>query len=718
MYKSYLLLILFVCIGYIAHAQNFNCPPNLDFENGNLNNWEFRTGTCCPITLGNPGPPIPSRHTLISGTGTDFYGGFPLVPPNAGNFVLMLGNGNTGSEAESARYYVRVPNGSNSIYTILYQYAVVFQDPGHSPSQQPRFYVNVYDSATGNPVPCNQFNFVASATIPGFKQSPKDPGVYYKDWSTSSIDLSNLGGTTVVVEFSTGDCALGGHFGFGYLDVSCAYFQNQSIYCKNVPTISMTAPPGFEDYDWYDSITNQFLGSGQVLTQPTPTVSKTYAVVLKPFSGFGCPDTIYTRFTTEPMTLTVDGDSSICITDSTELSVTTNSTASPFSYSWTPTTGLSCFNCANPKAAPLTTTTYYVTVADTNGCTKMDSITVKVVDSAIADLDIPLDTICMYDMMNIKNNGPNNPTTAQYLWDIDKGGTIVAGDGTQSVITSWTSEGTKTIKIAAINSICRNDDSGTVYVSYGPLAEFSTDNDVCLNQELSLRPSETIASYHWQIDGHNIADTIFKDEYKLSWGSLGPKRIYLKVVSANGCEDVKTDTVNVREYPIARIDGNINDICIGKAFTLSTIEGERYKYNWAPPQYFDDQHNRSVNGVAEDSTVIMLTVTNTWGCSSHDTLLMNVPPCCEIIMPDAFTPNNDGQNDHFKPVNTNGFQIVSFIVANRRGQVVYNDENVNTGWDGSLKGEDAGIDTYNYYVKYVCATGETKEKKGTVILLR
>ena len=108
-------------------AQNTVCPPNLDFEQGNLSNWEFYTGTCCPTSTNVNSGAVANRHTLMSGPGTDPYGAFPVVAPGGGRYSLKLGNNQSGGQAERARYYVRVPNNQNNIYTLLYSYAVVFQ---------------------------------------------------------------------------------------------------------------------------------------------------------------------------------------------------------------------------------------------------------------------------------------------------------------------------------------------------------------------------------------------------------------------------------------------------------------------------------------------------------------------------------------------------------------------------------------------------------------
>jgi len=64
-------------------------------------------------------------------------------------------------------------------------------------------------------------------------------------------------------------------------------------------------------------------------------------------------------------------DTTICYGDSTRLRA-----SGGMKYSWTPATGLSDPAIANPKAGPDTTTTYYVTVIDTNNCQDMDSVIV------------------------------------------------------------------------------------------------------------------------------------------------------------------------------------------------------------------------------------------------------------------------------------------------------------------------------------------------------
>jgi gliding motility-associated-like protein len=367
-----------LCLGFVLQTNKtyaqISCPPNIDFEYGNFTNWFLDTGNCCPINTPYQTGALANRHVITSGTGTDPYGGFPIVCPG-GTYSLKLGNDNVGSQAERARYYVHVPAGASN-YHLIYRYAVVFEDPNHTAAQQPRFEVRGYDSTTGNPIPCAQFTYVASSNLPGFAKSSIGTDVYYKSWSTASINLTGYAGKTVIISFATGDCALGAHFGYGYVDPNCALFQISSTTCS--PTASLTAPSGFLAYKWMDSSFTTTYATTQTAVVNTPLTTRKYAVILTPFTGFGCVDTFYATVTGFSLTANTINDTLICSNDSIQLSTSIVGTTPPYTYSWSPSTGLSCTSCVAPIAKPLTTTKYYVTVTDSNGCSNKDSVTITI----------------------------------------------------------------------------------------------------------------------------------------------------------------------------------------------------------------------------------------------------------------------------------------------------------------------------------------------------
>jgi hypothetical protein len=95
------------------------------------------------------------------------------------------------------------------------------------------------------------------------------------------------------------------------------------------------------------------------------------------------------------------------------------------SYTWSPATFLSATNIANPVAQNVTATTTYTVVADNNGCTTTDSVTVNVTPLTLSFGATPNDTICQGSNITIQSiplgggqpytyswTGPNNFTSS------------------------------------------------------------------------------------------------------------------------------------------------------------------------------------------------------------------------------------------------------------------------------------------------------------------
>jgi gliding motility-associated-like protein len=314
-------VIVSICIATIAYTQlvysQANCN-NVDFEDGNFTNWIGSTGTCCPISTPTNGI-VPAQHSVVSGAGFDVVvPTLPIVSPFGGTYSVKLGNENTGAQAEKLRYDFLV-TAQNPNFT--YQYAVVFQDPGHSASEQPRFQVNVKTQG-GQQVTCGYYNVVASGSIPGFQtyNSPTYGTIRYKDWSLVAVDLSNYIGQTIVIDFQTGDCDLGGHFGYAYIDASCNPLQITSNYCPGDPVGTLTAPVGFQSYQWSTGQTTQ------TITINSPNPGDTVTVTCVPFAGGpACASKLQYVFLQSPpvdANFSVDvscGNSAVVLTDSSTI---------------------------------------------------------------------------------------------------------------------------------------------------------------------------------------------------------------------------------------------------------------------------------------------------------------------------------------------------------------------------------------------------------------
>ncbi len=87
-----------------------------------------------------------------------------------------------------------------------------------------------------------------------------------------------------------------------------------------------------------------------------------------------------------------------------------------------------------------------------------------------------------------------------------------------------------------------------------------------------------------------------------------------------------------------------------------------------------------------------------------------------LEIPNAFSPNFDETNDEFRPLgNFDEFQL---LVFNRYGQLIYDSNNSSAGWDGLINGDPAGIGVYLYIVTCSFSDGTTREKCGSLTLIR
>jgi gliding motility-associated-like protein len=88
-----------------------------------------------------------------------------------------------------------------------------------------------------------------------------------------------------------------------------------------------------------------------------------------------------------------------------------------------------------------------------------------------------------------------------------------------------------------------------------------------------------------------------------------------------------------------------------------------------------------------------------------------------VEFPNVFTPNGDGLNDFFT-FKGNYITEGTLLIYNRWGELIFQTDDMNTGWDGHALGREAMMGTYIYRANLVDETGISFVKKGQVLLLR
>lgn len=587
---GYLLLLICLIKGNFSNSQAGLCPPNLDFEFGDFTNWLCRTGTVYvgpgnvnSITWVGTGQ-TPNQHTIISAAtaGVDPYGGFPQICPNGSGYSVKLGNNSGGHNAEKISYAYTIPS-TLSIFSIMFHYAVVFQDPNHQPWEQPRFRAKITDLSTNAPIPCVSFDFTAAATLPGFLPSPLGGGVYYKGWTPITMNLSAYIGRTIELEFITSDCTFTAHFGYAYIDVNtnCNGAIAGTTICQGNNSITLTAPYGFQSYEWFsDNTFTTLLATTQTLPlNPAPAVGTVIPVIVTPFPGFGCKDTLYATITVSPKPVSQAGpDKSICRFGQVQIG---GPPTVGYTYEWTPAAQVSNPIISNPFAwnIPPNPQEFVVKTTDIlTGCLSYDT---TIVASATVDTAIRYSgnlSFCPGGSLPVLTVNANSTSIQWY-----NGSTLILG------ATSPTYQPASSGNYWAVltQGGC-TDSTAKIPVSISPLpvASFFVNKDTgCVTSNNFLFTNTSTVgggaslTHNWKFsDGSSQQVT---DAIK-SFSVRGTYDVELITTSSDGCKDTAYSTVYV--LPNAVPDFKFDSICTNRPVQFLNLSNENgspsVNYTW------------------------------------------------------------------------------------------------------------------------------------------
>lgn len=244
--------------------------------------------------------------------------------------------------------------------------------------------------------------------------------------------------------------------------------------------------------------------------------------------------------------------------------------------------------------------------------------------------------------------------------------------------------------------------------------------DLCTGDTLILKAANPKAgtTYQWLNERTPIAGETGDQYYTYRDGS------YYLAGQLNGCVDTSARVkITERPLPAAVIQNDNPSVCASDTLNFEALNADAgCLYQWYPAKAFrmvSGDEGLRVRGTFEENTVVTLNVYSAYGCHTSDTTVAFVHPCCEVFVPTAFSPNNDGLNDYFNPALQPGQIIIGLKIFDRYGKMVYNNSNYKKGWDGHYtNGESAACGVYMYHVQYTCSDRKTYEKKGDLTLVR
>ncbi len=204
--------------------------------------------------------------------------------------------------------------------------------------------------------------------------------------------------------------------------------------------------------------------------------------------------------------------------------------------------------------------------------------------------------------------------------------------------------------------------------------------------------------------------------------NVHPGTYHVTVKDVNGCPfDTTFEVVNTNTFSVSAA-GSITTVKLGEFIQLSATStgSSQTTFNWSPSFGMSCVNCPEVTIQPRQSTVFTVVATDVNGCESQDYVSVEVVDDHGLFVPNAFTPNGDGNNDFFQIFgNTAGIHTFNIMVFNRIGEKIYEASEADFMWDGTYKGEKVPLGVYTYVAKAVFLDAfSDKSLYGSVTILR
>lgn len=182
------------------------------------------------------------------------------------------------------------------------------------------------------------------------------------------------------------------------------------------------------------------------------------------------------------------------------------------------------------------------------------------------------------------------------------------------------------------------------------------------------------------------------------------------------CSDTLSTTVSIFPSSFLSVTRDTT-ITYGVPLQLYALAPAGKFFRWDPTAVISNANIPNPVVTPQASTRYTVYVTDTNQCVSIDSVMVNVRTNVPVQVPNAFTPNGDGNNDKFRVANVTFQKVIEFRVFNRWGQEVFHAQD-NGGWDGTWKGVAQDANIYKYIARVAYPDGRTETFKGDVVLIR
>lgn len=451
-------------------------------------------------------------------------------------------------------------------------------------------------------------------------------------------------------------------------------------------------------YSWSPAI---YLNN-PTIQNPIATVSSTTTFYLNVTGAASCTAVDSVTIYINPLPL-VDARKDTAICRFSPLVLTTVSNA--VSYSWTPAIYVSNPTIANPNYIDNFSHKVFVTGTSAAGCQATDSVDVTV--NPLPQVQtIPDTTVCISTSITLTTTGAQT-----YSWTPAAG---LSNPNIANPVFNNNTGNTYTVVGTDING-CKNTDQVRIIISSPDSLKQPPGFTICQQQSVMLDGNNgTRVSYLWSPATYLSNATIINPV-----ANPPQTTVYRLLVTDNKCgfDSLFTTTLTVLPAPFVTVTKS-NDIdCALKSARLTATGGNQYL--WTPATGLSNPAIPNPVATPTSTQTYTVLVTDAAGCTNTGSINVFADNTASLAryMPNAFTPDGNGNNDCYGLKRWMYIKRLEFIIFNRYGEQVFATANPNECWDGTYKGKPALAGTYVYYIKAQTDCGE-EIQKGNFLLIR
>jgi gliding motility-associated-like protein len=329
--------------------------------------------------------------------------------------------------------------------------------------------------------------------------------------------------------------------------------------------------------------------------------------------------------------------------------------------------------------------------------------------------------LCQADDITLIAN--SNGTATQFIWSSNPNFTDTLNASLSDSIAEVFGNQNGFYYVMLINPGCTLIDSVEVFFTSAALS-LTGDTDICVDETTVITassndPSITFFNFDWSpnsiiVSGDGTASVTI--------APTSTQYVVLTAESSNGCIITDSVLINVSNISASTVFAIASDSLVpeGSTVTLTATPSGSYTYTWSPPNNLTAPNSQVTDALVMQTTTYTVQVSDGICTRQASVEVKTYKFVCEepfVYVPNAFTPNGDGNNDILY-IRSTIIEEATLRIFNRWGEMVFETNDMLVGWDGTFRGRELPPDVYDYYLFGFCIDGEEFIIQGNITLIR